>query len=268
MDVSLDSTLGCGQAHRWERDGKIWRGVLGKEKIELRETADGIAFKGCSEQRIKDYFRYEDDLDSIYGEISERDGYVATLADNCKGMRLLRQDIWECTATYVLATNANVKRIGKMVGSVCDMFGDDLGGIHSFPEPRQILDGKERISECRLGYRQDRFVELAEKVENGTYDLESIRDLDYGKCVEKLKEINGIGSKVADCVALFAYGHLEAFPIDARIFGIMEKQYGVTGSYSKVSEYGRNLFGRYAGYAQELLYHSSSILLSISSSAF
>ncbi len=261
MDVSLDPTLGCGQAHRWKKDGDVWKGVLGKEKVEIRETEDGIDFRGCGEQRIKDYFRYEDDLGSIYSEISERDGYAGMLAGKCRGLRLLRQDIWECTATYVLATNANVKRIGKMVESVCRMYGDDLGGAYSFPEPGQILDGKESISKCRLGYRQERFLELAEKTENGTYDLESLRDADYEKCVRELKKIKGIGPKVADCVALFAYGHLEAFPVDARIFGIMEKQYGVTGNYSRVSEYGRNLFGKCAGYAQELLYHSSSILL-------
>ena len=71
--------------------------------------------------------------------------------------------------------------------------------------------------------------------------------------------IKGVGPKVADCVALFAYGHLEAFPVDVRISKEMERMYGVTGSYAKVSAYGREKFGRYAGYAQEFLYHSPFI---------
>ena len=104
-------------------------------------------------------------------------------------------------------------------------------------------------------------MEFAEKVENGTYDLASLEGLDYEGCVKELKKINGIGPKVADCVAVFAYGHLEAFPVDARISRSMREVYGVEGSYEEVSSAGRRIFGRYAGYAQELLYHSLSIIL-------
>ena len=86
-----------------------------------------------------------------------------------------------------------------------------------------------------------------------------MRDLDYRGCVEALKDIKGVGPKVADCVALFAFEHLNAFPIDARISKVMENKYGITGSYAKVSEYGMRMFGEYAGYAQEFLYHADFI---------
>jgi len=260
MDVSLDPTLGCGQAHRWRKYGDTWKGVIGNYAVELVQNDGGFECIGCSEDRIKRYFRSEDDLSAIMKEISGRDPHIARLAAACPGLRLLRQDLWECTATYILATNANVKRIAKMVESVCDLYGTDLGGVRSFPTPKQILDGCGSIGECRLGYREGRFVEFAEKVEDGTYDLESIECLDYGDCVRELKKINGVGPKVADCVAIFAYGHLEAFPVDARISRSMRDVYGVEGSYKDVSSAGRRIFGRYAGYAQELLYHSLSII--------
>ncbi|MGE0015277.1 MAG: DNA-3-methyladenine glycosylase [Candidatus Methanomethylophilaceae archaeon] len=261
MEVDLDATLGCGQAHRWRKDGGVWRGVLGNDKVELVQREGGFGCEGCDGERIRRYFRSEDDLPAIMEEISGKDAYVAGLATACPGLRILRQDIWECAATYILATNANVKRIAKMVESVCVLFGTDLGGAHSFPTPGQILDGCGSIGECRLGYREGRFVEFAEKVENGTYDLASLEELDYGGCVKELKKINGIGPKVADCVAIFAYGHLEAFPVDARISRLMREIYGVRGGYEEVSSAGRRIFGRYAGYAQELLYHSPSIIL-------
>ena len=146
-----------------------------------------------------------------------------------------------------------------MVESVCDLFGDDLGARHAFPTPSQILDGADRVCECRLGFREQRFIELAQRVEDGEIDPEAIAELDYEGCVEELIGIKGVGPKVADCVALFAYGHLEAFPVDARIQKSMEELYGVTGSYKVVSQYGREKFGRYAGYAQEFLYHREFI---------
>ena len=260
LEVSMDPTLGCGQAHRWRKEGDVWTGVLGRDVVRMRQTEYGAEVEGCSDlSRLRDYFRAEDDLAGIVADISSRDEYVASLSAHCPGLRILRQPHWECLATYLLATNANVARIGKMVESVCDLFGDDLGARHAFPTPSQILDGADRVCECRLGFREQRFIELAQRVEDGEVDPEAIAELDYERCVEELIGIKGVGPKVADCVALFAYGHLEAFPVDARIQRSMEELYGVTGSYRVVSQYGREKFGRYAGYAQEFLYHRGFI---------
>ena len=90
-------------------------------------------------------------------------------------------------------------------------------------------------------------------------DPAAIGELDYEGCVGELMGIKGVGPKVADCVAIFGYGHLEAFPVDVRIQKVVEEMYGVSGPYAKVSAFGRERFGRYAGYAQEFLYHSKFI---------
>ena len=262
LDVSLDPTLGCGQAHRWRKqeDG-TWEGVWRDQIVIMKQISPGsVEVKGTDDRRgITRYLGGDDDLNFIIGKISETDEYVAKLAENCPGMRILRQDHWECLATYLLATNANVARIGQMVESVCDHFGKDLGRRHGFPTPKQILDGCGCLPECRLGFREGRFLTLAERVESGDLDVESFSEMDYDQCVKELQGINGIGPKVADCVALFAFEHMEAFPIDARISKVMENMYGVTGSYKAVSEYGRKKFGEYAGYAQEFLYHADFI---------
>lgn len=260
LDVSLDPTLGCGQAHRWRRDGDVWEGIVGGDVVRMRQTDYGAEVEGCSDPAaLRRYFRSEDDLAAIVAEISGRDPYVASLSAHCPGLRILKQDEWECLATYLLATNANVARIGRMVESVCETFGRDLGGRHAFPTPGEILDGADRIGCCRLGFREPRLIKLAHDVEEGTVDPAGIGELDYGGCVAELRRIDGVGPKVADCVAIFGYGHLEAFPVDVRISKVMESMYGVAGSYAKVSAYGRERFGRYAGYAQELLYHSRFI---------
>ncbi len=261
MDVSLDPTLGCGQAHRWRKqeDGS-WQGVIGNDVVTLTQTDDGFECSGASDMsKVKEYFREQDDLKEIVEEISRADADVASLAAACPGLRILKQPEWECLATYVLATNVNVKRIAKMVESVCDLFGTDLGARRAFPTPRQILDGCDRICECRLGFREDRFIRLAEYAEDGRIDIESMKGMSYPELHGELCGIYGVGPKVADCVAIFGFGHLEAFPIDVRIQKEVERRYGVTGSYKSVSAFGREKFGRYAGYAQEFLYHSEFI---------
>ena len=260
LDISLDPTLGCGQAHRWRRTEGGWEGVLGAEVVTLSQCEDGIHVRGTEDRSmLMRYLGAEDDLDAIISEISSRDQYVAGLAGRCPGLRILRQEPWECLATYLLATNANVARIGKMVESVCTVFGRDLGGRSSFPTPGQILDRRDEVASCRLGFREDRFIELAERVESGDVDPVALTELDYRGCVSALLDIKGVGPKVADCVALFGYGHLCAFPVDVRISKMMERMYGVSGSYRTVSEYGMSRFGAYAGYAQEFLYHADFI---------
>lgn len=260
MDVSLDPTLGCGQAHRWRKTDSGWQGVLGKEIITLMQSEDGFECIGtCDHDKMLNYFRHDDDLKKIIDSVSSADTYMAKLCIACPGLRILRQDRWECLATYLLATNANVGRISKMVESVCEKFGDDLGTRHAFPTPGQILDNCECIGECRLGFRERRFLELADKMENGTVDLDYIGNLEYEGCRTELMKISGVGPKVADCVSLFAFDHLEAFPVDARISKSMKEIYGVEGTYNKVAGHGRKIFGEFAGYAQEFLYHRDYI---------
>ncbi|MCL1904863.1 MAG: hypothetical protein FWG19_01910 [Methanomassiliicoccaceae archaeon] len=260
VKVSLDPTLGCGQAHRWIKKGKIWEGVIGDRIITLEERDGKIVCEGTSDKRMMlDYLRNGDDIDLIYSEISE-DPFVHELADACPGMRILKQDAWECIATYVIATNANVKRIAAMTDSVCRTYGKDLGGRFSFPKAEDIADRPELIAGCRLGYREKRFIELAEKVADRIIVPDDLKKMSYEECSGSLKQMNGIGDKVADCVCLFAYGHLNAFPIDARIERVLKEKYRVCGNYRRLSAFAEERFGRFAGYAQELLYHCDMIL--------
>jgi len=261
LEVALDPTLGCGQAHRWRKqaDGS-WQGVIGHDVVTLMQTDDGFECEGCTDAAaLRRYFRTEDDLSTIIAEIAEKDPQVAALSAACPGLRLLRQPTWECLATYVLATNVNVKRIAKMVESVCDHFGTDLGTRRAFPTPRQILDGCDCLCECRLGFREGRFLELAQRMDSGDFRLAPLERMSYEDLTVQLQDLKGVGPKVADCVALFGYGRLEAFPVDVRIADEMRTRYGVEGNYQKVAAAGRKKFGRYAGYAQEFLYHSGFI---------
>ena len=260
LDVSLDPTLGCGQAHRWIKKGNVWEGVLYDEIITLEQRDGYVVCEGTEDKRMMlEYLRHGDDLCAIYKDIS-RDPFVRRLADACPGMRILKQDPWECVATYVIATNANVKRIAAMCDAVCRTFGHDLGGRFSFPKAEEIAERKHLIGGCRLGYREKRFVELAENVASGTIKIDDLAQMDYDECCAELKKVNGIGDKVADCISLFAFGHLSAFPVDARIERVLRERYGVSGSYRAMSKFAQERFGKYAGYAQELLYHGDTIL--------
>jgi N-glycosylase/DNA lyase len=258
--MDLDLTLGCGQVFRWFKTGDRWSGVIDGKELILRQVDGEVEVIGdVPEERLLEYFRSDDDVESIYREVSV-DDLMGFLIKSFGGMRLIRQDPWECCLSYILASNANITRIQGMVESVCEAFGDPLpGGRHAFPCPSDILDHEELALDCGLGYRCGWMVQLAREVDEGNLDLESLRREDYASCIEHLKGFMGIGDKVTDCIALFCLDHLEAFPVDVRIRRVMEEVYGASGSYRRIREFGQQHFGRYAGYAQELLYHWDGI---------
>ncbi len=257
MDISLPLTLGCGQAHRWRPCGEDWEGVLDGRLITLRPREGGVEVSGgISRERIESYLRIEDDLPAIHASIGV-DPLMRSLSARYPDLRLLRQDPWECLASYVLAVNANLSRIANMIEAVCVRFGRDLGGRHTFPDAAEIWERGEELEDLRLGYRSGRLRELSGLVARGELDPDSLRGMDYEPLIEKLKTLPGVGPKVADCVALFSMDRMEAFPVDARIKRALAEHYGIEGSYRHCSRFGMERFGAWAGYAQELLYTSA-----------
>ncbi len=256
--IDLDITLDCGQAFRWRKSGDVWTGVVKGEIVRLAKRGKAVDVETeLSSREIGSYFRIDDDLEDI-GRQLDRDSIVRELRERFAGLRLLRQDPWECSASFLLATNANVPRIKKMIESVCVRFGHEVAdGLYSFPMPEDITAKEDAAEKCGLGYRCNRFSDFARKGSEGRLDFESWKTMPYEECVKELVRFDGIGDKVADCIALFCLDHLEAFPIDVHIGRTLEERYGVTGSYRNVSRWARERFGRYAGYAQEYLYLSA-----------
>ena len=66
LDVRLDPTLGCGQAHRWRKtESGCWQGVVRNDVVTLRQTETGFVYSGSNERELREYFRAEDDLEEI-----------------------------------------------------------------------------------------------------------------------------------------------------------------------------------------------------------
>ncbi len=255
--LDLNSTLGCGQVFRWHKEGEVWNGILDGKEVGLRQKGASIVAEGAiGERTLRRYFRSDDDLDLIREEIAKDDAMSAMVAE-LPGLRLIRQDPWECAASYVLATNANIPRIQKMIESVCRTFGDPLpGGGYAFPRPDQIAGRQGGGTDLRPGIPLRPVRGVRTYGGPGRDRPRFAAERRYSECVKELKSCPGIGDKVADCVAVFSLDHLEAFPVDVRIKKAMEAMYGVSGTYRRVNQYGRDYFGRYAGYAQEYIYYS------------
>jgi len=255
MILDLDHTLGCGQVFRWKKERGLWKGVVDGRMAVLRQDGPGVRIlSGMDPERFRSYFRLEDDLEGVYAKLGG-DPILADYFKRYRGLRLIRQDPWECLASYVLATNANIPRIQGMIERVCRTFGEEMDGFFAFPTPERLLDRCQRAEGCGLGYRAKRFIELAGMAYREEFDLDAFRSMGYEECVRELVKLPGVGPKVADCVLLFSLGHRCAFVRDVWIKRVLSKVYAAPVKAADNERFVRERFGEYGGIVQQYLFH-------------
>lgn len=274
---SLDYTLSCGQTFRWEKMDDWWYGVVDRNVVKIRQRDDKLLFYTFPEEGdvefIESYFRLDDDLPYILSQIN-KDVEIEKAIQRFYGLRIVRQDPWECLISYICATNANIHLIKNMILNMARGLGRriDFEGrrFYTFPEPVALARASlNELRRCKSGYRAKYVLETSRRILDGELQLDSLRKLGYEGARKRLASLPGVGPKVADCVLLFSLGKLEAFPVDIWVKRIILELYGTRfpgaeasgkktptpGEYERISSFGRRYFGRYAGYAQEYLFY-------------
>jgi len=282
VPFSLEHTLRCGQLFRWEKLGDWWYDVVEEKVVKIRQIADRLMFQTFPEKMnaefIENYFRLDDDLPSILSQI-DKDEHVRRAIQRFHGLRISRQEPWECLISYICATYKNIPAIKNMILNLSKRFGRKITfnghDFYTFPKPSDLAHTSlEEIRSCKLGFRTERVLETSKILDRGKFNLEDLRKMDYEKARQKLLSLPGVGQKVADCVLLFSLDKLEAFPVDiwmkravlefypssfehSFIKRVSSKSSITPREYKTISSFGREYFGKYAGYAQEYLFHLS-----------
>lgn len=273
---NLDLTLRCGQAFRWEKIGVWWYGIVADKPFKVRQNGNALEFENISASFVEKYFGLRDDLPLILKQIT-KDKHVEAAVNALKGLRILRQNPWECLVSYICATYKSIPAIKRMLFNLSKKFGEkavfDYRVFYTFPEPQRLAKASPaEIASCGLGYRAKYVAEMAKKVASGEFSIEELQAMPFEEARKKLLALPGVGPKVADCVLLFSLERLEAFPVDVWMKRIIIKHYAIhfegefvrrishkksltTTEYEKLSLFGRSYFGKFAGYAQEYLFH-------------
>ncbi|MCW4047494.1 MAG: hypothetical protein NWE99_08050 [Candidatus Bathyarchaeota archaeon] len=273
---NLDVTLCCGQVFRWDKKDGWWYGVVGDRVLKVRQTAAELEFAGADEKLIVHYFGLDDDLQKIGAAIG-RDEHIRKALKAFWGLRVIRQEPWECLISYICATYKSIPAIRHMLLSLSRKFGEKLMfdgcEFFTFPTSEKLACSSEKsLAECGLGYRARYVHATSKRIFEDSFELERLRQLPYEQAKKQLCSLAGVGPKVADCVLLFSLGKTEAFPVDRWVERVILNHYaqqlppelaqklsrreGLANSdYAKLNAFGRQYFGEYAGYAQEYLYH-------------
>lgn len=201
-----------------------------------------------------DYFDLNTDY-SKFGRIikREKDEYLMNAYRFGSGIRILRQDTWEMIFSFIVSQQKQIPSIIKTLDDIRKTYGwNKESEAYEFPDAYtlSILTESDYRQDFRLGYRSPFLFDAVDAVLDGSLDIDTLKQLSYDESFLKLKELNGVGDKVADCICLFGLHHLEAFPIDTWIKQIIENHYNGEFDYSENSPY-----YRFQGYVQQLMYY-------------
>ena len=255
-DFNLEHTLECGQIFRINKENN-WYYINARDKFfKISQDGNEIEFHGVNKEFIIHFFSLNENLSKILKEIN-KDKYIKKSIDKYRGLRIIKQDPWECLISFICSSASNIPRIKSKLKALSKRFGKkvSLDGVcnYTFPAPGNINNYQE-ILNAKTGFRAKYIFEANNSV--NIKDLNSLRKLPYKSAKNELKKINGVGDKVADCILLFSLGFNQAFPVDTWIKKTMQLLYfdNTTISNEKVREFGLDYFGTYAGYAQQYLF--------------
>ncbi len=298
-DFNLQHTLECGQAFRWKRDGDGYLGVVPRlaspfdstqgcpersRRTLARDSARCQEFTARSvgssvwyvsqdgdtlfvetdppvpPEEIVRYFSLDLNLQEIFSPL-RKDPVLEPALKEFWGLRILRQDPWECLGSYIFSSFNNVKRITSLVENLSIRFGNRVGSNgtlrYTFPTAERLAPLSPRdLYPIRPGFRDKYLLETAKQVAEGKCDLKKLDAMETAEAKEALLALPGVGEKVAECILLFAYGKKDAFPIDVWVERALRRFYfrNRRRTLRNMQRFARRRFGKAAGYAQEYLY--------------
>ena len=258
-EFNLRLTLESGQVFHWLPDGRGYRGLIGERPVWVEQCGSELRVTLGSEARVARYFALDHSLPEIYATFPVDSAMDAALA-SCRGVRIIRQPLWECLATFITSAMKQVAHIRQMSHAIRQRFGKQIASeLYAYPEPERLAEASEsELRACGLGFRAKNLLGAARMVAKGEVDLEAIRSLPDEAALNELCRLPGVGPKVANCVLLFAYERVRAFPIDVWIERVLRETYfkrkrNVTAK--RLREFTESYFGPYGGYAQQYLFH-------------
>ncbi|MCX6966856.1 MAG: hypothetical protein NTZ46_03590 [Verrucomicrobia bacterium] len=259
-NFNLRLTLESGQVFHWSPDGTGYRGLIGARPVRVEQIGEELQVTPGTEAAVARYFALDHDLEAICASFPA-DATMAQAVVFCRGLRLIRQPLWECLGTFLTSSMKQVAHIRQMSQALRQRFGQPVPGwdIPVYPEPERLARATEaELRACGLGYRAKHLLGTARSIAEGSVDLEAVHAMDDEAALAELCRLPGVGPKIANCALLFAYERLSAFPIDVWIERVLRRTYFARKpkvSAGQLREFAANAFGPYGGYAQQYLFH-------------
>lgn len=264
-DFDVTHTFDCGQCFRWEvqSDGS-YTGVAYGRVVNIASQNGKVTIKNTNIDDVRKIWVDYLDLGRDYGDVKQgfvHDENLRAAMEFGSGIRILRQEMFECLVSFIISTQNAIPRIKKIVAQLSRMYGSPVDyndcTYYTFPTAEQ-LDGitEADLAPLKAGYRAKYIVDCVNKVNSGAIILDEVFDMSTDDARKCLLGICGVGPKVADCVMLFSMCKYDAFPIDVWVKRVMSNLYtGDNSTPRQIQQYATEHFGAYAGMAQQYLFY-------------
>src|SRR5207248_1535927 len=272
-DFDLAMTLDSGQVFHWEKIGVGFVGAIADYAVYVEQNDDLLeggapATPGSRELAhlvagmVRHYFALDHPLGEICASFPD-DPVMNAARIFCRGLRIIRQPKWECLATFICSSMKQVAHIRQISLALRKRFGERrrIGDqlVYTFVSPPRLAQASEKeLLECKLGYRAKNLRATARLVSCRQADLEAWSALSDAELRKQLCALPGVGPKIANCVMLFAYERLRAFPIDVWIERVLRQHYFSRRrkmNAQRLRQFSETYFGEHGGYAQQYLFH-------------
>jgi len=280
--IDIHSTINSGQYFLWEKINNSWYGIYDESvlKINLPENNRNLIYQYDSFPRIGNWqqhvLRFDDKYDEIIDEISRKDRVVEDITKKYIGLRIMRQKPIQCIISFLCSSNNNIPRIRLILRNLSRKFGKKIewnnNTFYTFPTLKTLSTiSQSELLHCGFGYRAEYVRKAVKTIVDQEIDMQLIKDSDYARSKQEILKLSGVGEKIADCILLFSFDKIEAFPMDTWIIKLFQKKIDqmlvldselkindkITPSqYRLVSKKIREHYGKYSGYAQQFLYYS------------
>lgn len=248
-----------------------WQGILAGRWVQLTPTRDGILARTVVPVEewawLTHYLQTAVDLEAVLRSFPDDEPMRASVA-GCRGLRLLRQEPWECLVSFICSSTKQIVQIRQIVRLLCAKFGEPIAGPaghapgHAFPAVTRIAVASEaELRACKMGFRAPYVLAAARRVAAGALDLERLRTCGVDEARAALGDLPGVGEKIANCVLLFAYGCQQAFPVDVWVQRALRELYFPRRrpTEQRLRRFAATHFGENAGYAQQYLFHYTRV---------
>lgn len=236
--------------------------------LELQQIREDVVELSCSEEEYEqiweDYFDLKYDYSKVIDHIYQSDdAFLIKAAEYGKGIRILRQEPFEAAISFIISQNKNIPAIKSCIERICEFYGDKKEDMftrqtyYTFPSAKVLAEAvREDLRALKTGYRDSYIINASQAVVSGTLDLESLREHSFEEAVKVLKNIHGIGDKVANCIALYGLHHIDGFPVDVWISRVLTEIYH--------NQFDKEEFKEYAGIIQQYMFYYMRHLYGIS----
>ena len=182
------------------------------------------------------------------------------------GIRILKQNLFECIISYIISANNNIPRIKKIINNISKQFGEKIvfenQDYYLFPNISQLAHGSiEDFKKAGAGFRDVRIYNTTQVIYDGSYDIEALEKIeDINQLEKELLKLDGVGPKVANCIMLFALKRFDVFPVDVWVRRVMNDLYIHAKDENKINskdivKLAHDKFGNLSGLAQQYLFY-------------